>query len=199
MFLPLRLLAKVLQRTECWKFYLEYDRILQKRERSLCRIDFLEKCWQADIIPKFLKFRVPNNGCFEPTTVHNFQRRLLKNELAKARSTLKEHEKYVNSKRSKLSRTINKTLLPSVILYTRISKTECRENVLETQRKKLEMLSVDQDRPLLNIQDTVRLFDIDIVPPKYVIDTRALGPKNSVLTKFYQKETWRKSIHFFTN
>ena len=186
MFLPFRLLEKVLQRIECWKFYLEYDRILQKRERSLRRIDFLEKCWQAEIIPKFLKFRVPNNGCFEPTTVHNF---LLKNELAKARGTLKEYEKSVNSKRSKLNRTINETLLPSVILYTRISKRECRDNVLETQRKKLEKLSVDQDRPLLNIQDTVRLFDIDIVPPKYVIDTLALGPKNSVLTKFDQKET----------
>ena len=161
----------------------------KKRERSLCRIDFLEKCWQADIIPKFLKFRVPNNGCFEPTTVHNFQRRLLKNELAKAKSTLKEHKKSVNSKRSKLNRTINGTLLPSVILYTRISKRECRENMLETQRKKLEMLSVDQYRPLLNIQDTVRLFNIDIVPPKYAIHTLALGPKNSVLTKFDQKET----------
>ena len=51
------------------------------------------------------------------------------------------------------------------------------------------MLSVDQDRTLLNIQDTVRLFDIDIIPPKYVIDTLALGPKNSVLTKFDQKES----------
>ena len=56
MFLPFCLLEKVLQHTECWKFYLEYDRILQKRERRLCRIDSLEKCWQADIIPKFLKF-----------------------------------------------------------------------------------------------------------------------------------------------
>ena len=71
----------------------------------------------------------------------------------------------------------------------RISKRECRENVLEAQRKKLEMLSVDQDRSLLIMQDTVRLFDIDVFPPKYLIDTLALGPKNSVLTKFDQKET----------
>ena len=189
MFLPYRLLAIVLQRTECWKSFLEYDRILQKRERTLCRIDFLEKCWQADIIPKFLKFRVPNNGCFEPTTVHNFQRRLLKNELAKARSTLKEHEKSVNNKRSKLNRTVDEILLPSIVLYTRISKRKCRETVLETQRNKLSILSADQDRPLLRTQDTVRLFDIDIVPPKYVMDTLALGPKNSVLTKFDQKDT----------
>ena len=38
------------------------------------------------------------------------------------------------------------------------------------------------------MQDTVKLFDIGIVPPKYVIDTLALGPKNPVLTKFDQKE-----------
>ena len=102
---------------------------------------------------------------------------------------MKEHKKSVNSKGSKLNRTISETLLPSVILYTRILKSECRDNELETQRKKLEMLSVDQDRPLFNIQDTVRLFDIDIVSPKYVIDILALGLKNSVLTKFEQKET----------
>ena len=56
-------------------------------------------------------------------------------------------------------------------------------------KKEVRDAIVGQDRPLLNTQDTVRLFDIDIVPQKYVIDTLALGLKNSVLTKFNQKET----------
>ena len=30
-----------------------------------------------DIIPRFLRFRVPENSCFETTVVHNFQEKLL--------------------------------------------------------------------------------------------------------------------------
>ena len=36
---------------------------------------------------------------------------------------------------------------------------------------------------------TGKFFELDIVPPKYVLDTLALGPKNPVLEKFDQKVT----------
>ena len=38
-----------------------------------------------------------------------------------------------------------------------------------------------------NLHDTVNLFEFDIVPRKYVLDTLALGPKNPVLEKFDRK------------
>ena len=63
-----------------------------------------------------------------------------------------------------------------------------RKEVTTTQLKKLDNLSSEQERPLFHVQDTVKLFDIGIVPPNYIIDTLALGPKNPVLTKFDQKE-----------
>lgn len=37
------------------------------------------------LIPMFLKFRIPNNSCFELTSIHNFKIRLLKKELLKAK------------------------------------------------------------------------------------------------------------------
>ena len=43
----------------------------------------------ADAIPDF---RIPNNGCFERTTVRNFQRKLLREQLSKAKKALAEHE-----------------------------------------------------------------------------------------------------------
>ena len=62
-----------------------------------------------------------------------------------------------------------------------------RKNVEATQTKILENLSKEQGRPLFNLHDTVNLFEFDIVPPKYVLDTLALGPKNPVLEKFDRK------------
>lgn len=53
------------------------------------------------------QIRIPNNGCFENTAAHNFQRRLLKKELAKAKNTLKKHKNSYNVKRSTLIGVIN--------------------------------------------------------------------------------------------
>ena len=73
-------------------------------------------------------------------------------------------------------------------MFTRISVRKICRSVEEIQRNKLENLSRDQERPLFKLQNTVRLFELDIVPPKYVIETLSLGPKNSVLTNFDQKK-----------
>ena len=62
------------------------------------------------------------------------------------------------------------------------------KNVAATHTKKLENLSKEQGRPLFNLHDTVKLFELDIVPPKYVLNTLALVPKNPVLAKFDRKE-----------
>ena len=60
--------------------------------------------------------------------------------------------------------------------------------VLSTQKKKLENLSKQQEHPLFNVCDTVKLFKIDLQLPRYVLDTSALGPKNPGLDKFNEKD-----------
>ena len=84
MFLSYRLQAKSLKSVDRWKQFLDYRKALIKQENNFLRITFIEKCKQADIIPRFLKFCIPNNGCFEQTVVHNFQLRLSKEELSNA-------------------------------------------------------------------------------------------------------------------
>ena len=147
----------------------------------------LKKCIQTDI-PAFLRFRVPNNGCFETTAVHNFQRRLLKGELNKANVTLYEHERKVNDTHEKLRQILCHTLITSVVLYSRMTVQNIHLEVTSTHQKKLDNLSKQQERPLFNVDDTIRLFEVDIHPPKYLLDTLSMGPKNPILDKFNQKE-----------
>jgi len=54
--------------------------------------------------------------------------------------------------------------------------------------KKLNWLSKQQKRPLLNVKNTVICYNLDKHPPQYVIDTLALGPKNSIVDKFNRNE-----------
>lgn len=71
--LPYKLLTIELKRSNCWKQYIIYERHLSKLENNKLRIKFLETCKRSDIVPKFLKFRIPSNGCFRDETVHKFQ------------------------------------------------------------------------------------------------------------------------------
>ena len=184
MFIPFRLLAISLKRTECWKVFLDYQRSLMKLVNCMCRITFLEQCYQADIIPKFLKFRIPENGCFEPTVVHNFQQNLLKRELNKAKKLKETHQNVVHTTRTMLRDSISAKLIPPVAFYTRQTVKQVRLGVQQTHSKKLESLSKEQQRPLFDVHDTVKFCELDIQPPRYVIDTLAIGPKNAVLDKF---------------
>ena len=142
MFLPYRLLANSLKSVNSWKEFLDYQKALIKQENNFRRISFIEECRKAGIIPRFLKFRIPNNGCFEPTVVHNFQLRLLKQELNKAITTKTHHAEMVAEKRSRLKENLPAKLILSVILFSRIQITETRTQVANTHSKKLEKVVI---------------------------------------------------------
>ena len=54
------------------------------------KLKFLRKCQSNDIIPEFLRFRVPENGVFSDQAVHSFQLKLLRTEINQARSEEKK-------------------------------------------------------------------------------------------------------------
>ena len=80
------------------------------------------------------------------------------------------------------------TLIVSAVLYSRMTVQNIHLEVTSTHQKKLDNLSKQQERPLFNVDDTIRLFEVDIHPPKYLLDTLSMGPKNPILDKFNQKE-----------
>ena len=78
---------------------MHYNKAICRVETHCLLINFLESCKRADIIPRFLKFRMPNNDCFDDRTVNDFQLQLLRKELqsrAKLDETVENLEKKGN-------------------------------------------------------------------------------------------------------
>ena len=119
MFLPNKLFVMELRRNGCWKIYLQYRTSLQKLEMNNLRLKFLENCNKADIIPMFLKFRVPKNGCFDDRMVMEFQKKLLKKEIVMARNDSKVLMEKVSDRRKEIKVKMPYKCYPSVILHTR--------------------------------------------------------------------------------
>ena len=148
MHLPRRLLAIILKQRICWETIPKYFRLLKKRENTIQRIEFIKKCKGADIIPRFLKFRVPTNGAFEPTVVHNFQRKLLNQELRKANELLSKYDSTLEEWRKEIRNKVPVIYIPSVIFNARFMVHKTRKEIIARHQKKLENWSAEQQRPL---------------------------------------------------
>ena len=184
MLLPHRLLALELKRSNSWKHYLHYQKAICKQEINQCRINFLDQCKKNDVIPRFLRFRIPNYGCFDNNAVHEFQRKLLAQELIKAKSQQRNASKRVDDEQNIIKSIVSEKCLPSVAFFVRNAVRECRNVQKEKHYKKLLNLSEEQERPLFNVKNTVIAHDLDTDPPSYVLETLSLGPKNAVLDRF---------------
>ena len=152
MIAPRRRLAIAFQRDQNWKYFLNYERLTEKIVKCEQRICFLQNCKKADIIPKFLKFRIPNNGCFENDSVHKFQKKLLQKEIVKSKENLKSLNNQVDHKISILRDHTPCMLIPSVIFHIRYSRNRLKNRLIETHSKKLQNLSIDQGKPLFKTE-----------------------------------------------
>ena len=114
--------------------------------------------------------------------------------MIEARKLKEIHKNVVEAKRGAVRDSIPRKLIPFIAFYSRQNVKAVQLKVKETHRKKLEWLSKRQQRPLFDVQDTVKIADRDIHQPQYVIDTLALGPKNAVLDNFDPKD--RKILVF---
>ena len=184
MLLLYRLLSTELSRSECMNNYLQYQKCLIKIEKNSLRQKFLDSCYKADIIPRFLKFRIPNNGVFDQKSVFEFQKGLLRKELYRAREDGRVLNATILEKRRTVQEAIPEKLLPSVAFHSRYGAREARRNVRNIHQKKLLAWSEEQERPLFSVRNTVVLHQLDEDPPDYVMETLSLGPKNAVLEKF---------------
>ena len=177
-----------LRRNGCWKTYLQYLKALGKRSKNRHRLQFLDECKKSNIIPNFLKFRIPSNGCFDDKTVHEFQLKLLRKEIVSARSDLTANMEQLSLKRNAIKMQVSRSLFPSIVLYTRISTNAISRKQTLLHRKKLAVLSEEQQRPLFNVQNTVIQCDLDRPLPTHVMNTLSLGPKSAVLDAFNPKD-----------
>ena len=186
--LPYNWFKLVLTRHDCYRDYLQYTKFLNKCDKCECRLNFLEKCRNSDIIPNFLKFRIPNNGCFEDQSVHDFQRRLLHKEIHKANKDFLKYEQTLSDKRYLLKQLVPSEFLPSVVYHFPHERIRSRLVIKNRHINKLRLLSMRQNKPLFNVEDTIKVIDFDKPIPSYVKETLSLGPRNPVLEKFDEKE-----------
>ena len=157
MFLPYSYFKGKLKDHDCFKHYLEYKTALTKLDNCDLRISFLEKCRNSDIIPKFLNLKIPSNGCFDQTSVHNFQKGLLGKEIGKAKATYADCQIRVNEKRCALRLKVPYRYLPSVVWYAKWDRRKNRKTVACKHEKKLKQLSLLQEKPLFNVVNNVFL------------------------------------------
>ena len=145
--LPPPLLRMVLKRKLTWKLVLDYLKHFNKFNSSFLRIKFLRKCLDNDIIPNFLRFRVPDNGVFSDQVVHSFQLRLLISELSQANADRAKASGNLVKAREVVRRGIDEKRWPSVIFYLNRQARCSFNNLISRHKRKLEKLSERQDRP----------------------------------------------------
>ena len=147
------------------------------------RVKFLRFCLENDIIPDFLRFRVPEKGVFSNQAVHSFQTKLLRTEINKARTDEKNIEVKLEKARGAVQRGVDEKFWPSVIKFLSLRGQRQTTTVKETDQKKLMKLSERQDRPLGEQgEGLVRALD-DVKLPNWVQQVLALGPKHPVRDK----------------
>ena len=174
MFLAYKLLTIELKRNGWWKDFLHYRKSLQKRENHSLRIRFLEDCLKSNIVPKFLKFRIPENGCFDNKAVMEFQLRLLRKELFKAKAELLSADKKLCENRETLKSKISERIIPSIILHVRLETRQFTKTLMEKLNKKLNKLSEDQGKPLFNVSNTVICYELP-ERPSYKVSAYCLA------------------------
>ncbi len=135
-FITRRQLATELKRSVCWKHFRHYQKAINKVETNSLRVKFLESCKRSDLTPKFLKFRIPTNGCFDTNSVKEFQRKLLYKELLKAKSEGKQAEERLEETRAAVQSAVPDEWLSAVAYHTRMERISLRKNQLKTHNKK---------------------------------------------------------------
>ena len=79
----------------------------------------MKKCVDNDLTADFLITRVPNKIVFSEQAIKTFQRRLLKDELRKAKHSAIDHCQKTENKRSELRSFFKQKVLASVVVLVR--------------------------------------------------------------------------------
>ena len=182
--LPLRLLRLELTRQGAWQLYKKAESFAMKFMKNIHRCNFLQQCNQNALIPKFLHHKLPKfKTKLDERQIKTHQISLLKKELTLATTDRMKVEEKMVKLLHELNRSAPEKLLPTIDFHIRQSMREISEEKRETRKRKLHSLSTQQDRPPLQVKDTVRCLD-DIKVPTYIMNLLKLGPRHPILRAF---------------
>ena len=151
------------------KTFTKLFKIFKKLLNCKYRLDFLKNCNNNEIIPDFLRFRIPKNEVFSGQAVHSFQLKLLRKEISHAEQGCRLFEEKFGDDRGIFRKKIEKKLLPSIVYSIRIEMRDHSELISKRLNDKLAKLSERQDKPLWN-GSHYNVVTLDVVElPKLVL------------------------------
>ena len=162
-----------------------YKRLYLRQLTAIARIQFLTKCLNNDLIPRFLKFRIPANGAFTEKAEHQFQRRLLRSEIHRAREAVTNHRAYLNNERRKLCGGTD-ALLATISFHVRREGRWLFRNLKTKHQQKLNNLSKEQEKPLKSTDKTI-IVEEGVAIPETISNLLSYRPKHPVVSKVNQK------------
>ena len=162
--LPYRLLICELDRWNSKKLFFVYQRKYEQKLTNTQRRIFLEECVKKKIIPNFVKFRVPKNGCFKNSSVRGFQKNLLKKEVHACVDKQAKLDDAVDKAREDLKCSIHENLLPSICHHVSSTTKKLIEQLKAKHKRKIENLSAIQDSSLLNTKGYLTVLNDVEVP-----------------------------------
>ena len=187
--LPKRVLEAILKKIRLYEIFHNYRKVRLKMLTCMKRTQFLSKCLNNNLIPNFLRFKIPSNGVFNEKAVFKFQRELLKSELSKAHNDLKYLKQECSKTRLKIQNDIPEVLWSSILFTIHQETVFMNFRLEENHRSKINGLAEKQDKPLKNTFNNVKLLDPNIKLPEYAAKVLAMGPKHPVIDKYTIKDT----------
>ena len=124
--------------------------------------------------------------CFDDRSVQEFQLKLLRSEIYKANGDKKHSVENLEVVRNELKQMIPVKCFPSLILYTKLILQKYTQDLSHKHNKKT--VRIIKGTGKTTVQNTVICYGIKKTPPKYVIETLSLGPRNSTIEKFDRKD-----------
>ena len=94
-----------------------------------------------------------------------------------------------NKFRNDLKAVLPEYLTLSVAFQCNSELVSMKDIVNKRHSEKINRLSKEQNKPLFNIKNSVKILDVNIPIPTYVMETLSLGPKNPVLDAYDKKLT----------
>ena len=167
-----------------------------KAEKALLRVKFLERCVQSKLIPRFLqKFNFPKIEAYDRDKIAHFQRKILRDELDKAKKNMFEKEGAAKDYKVMFWESIPHDFAKEEVdrrIENKIS-SEIEKLGLKHQRK-LAHLSEQQGKPLFEMnRKAYTLVDLKDTPPGFVLNTISKGPRHPI------RETFDRLVFFCRN
>ena len=112
------------------------ESVSRRREKAALDLDFLKRCLDGEIFPKFLRIKLYRENLTRTSMYKEFQLKLLENEINSKKQAIIHWDKVVTSIKNDLRRVVSVLDYIHFSSFVDRSVDSLRKNVTVTQKKK---------------------------------------------------------------